>query len=120
MLELVPWSIPALIMITISATYFFMDGAEHKLRIRMFVSAHGLLAALLYIGALAIWMLAGGYRPWAGLPFLLAHLIPLASIVYAFFRFKGPKLLHISQLANVVCMLYTLFVGAMAVTGDWL
>jgi hypothetical protein len=109
---------PATIMILISAAYFWMHKGTGWVRI--LVSAHGFTAALLYFGALVLWEITRDYRPWAALPFLLLHVIPVASIVYALIRFSGPKLLHLAQLANIWSMMYTIFIGGMAVTGDWL
>jgi hypothetical protein len=112
--------VPALIMVTISAAYFWLGKRETDLRTRVFVSLHGLSAALLYFGALVLWEVTQAYRPWAVWPFLLLHLIPVASIIYSLFRFSGPKLLHLTQVANIACMAQTIFIGGMAVTGDWL
>jgi hypothetical protein len=111
---------PALVMVAISIAYFWLGRREPSLVTRILVSAHGVFAAALYLGALGLWEVTRAYRPWAGWPFLLLHLIPIASIIYALFRFSGPKLLHLSQIANLGCMVYTYFVGGMAVTGDWL
>jgi hypothetical protein len=114
------WLLPALITTAISAAYFSFARNEKAPLVRIFVSAHGLVAAVFYIGALAIWELTGNYRPWAAFPFLLLYLIPIASIVYSLIRFSGPKFLHVSQVANVICISYMLFIGGMAVTGDWI
>ena len=114
------WFAPALIMVAISGAYFSLSRGRQNLLTRTLLSAHGLVAAILYFGALVLWETTRAYRPWAAWPYLLLHIIPLASIIYAFFRFSGPKLLHLSQIANVLCMAYTVFIGGMAVTGDWL
>ena len=103
-------------MIVISAAYYFMDGSEHNDWVRLFVSIHGLAAAFLYVCAL----ISKGNHPWMALPYLFAHMFPVASIIYGFFRFSGSKFLHLSQIVNVVCMMYTIFVGGMAISGDWL
>jgi hypothetical protein len=110
--------LPATIMILVSAIYFWMHKGNGW--VRVFVSAHGITAALIYLAALVLWEFTRGYRPWAVWPFLFVHLIPLISILYAFFRFSGPKVLHFAQLANLSSMMYTIFIAGMAVTGDWL
>ncbi len=46
-------------------------------------------------------------------------MVPLASIIYAFVRFKGSKWLHLSQVLNVGFMWQTWFAGAMAITRRW-
>jgi hypothetical protein len=112
--------VPALVMCSISAAYFVLDVGETRRGVRLLVSAHGALGALLYVAALVSWTLAPTSRPWAAWPYLLAYLLPLASVLYAFLRFRGPKLLHLVQLANLWAFAYALFVGGMAITGDWL
>jgi hypothetical protein len=112
--------LPALIMFVISVAYFCLGHREANLWVRLFFSLHGLSATLLYIGALVLWQTTQTYRPWAAWPYLLLHLIPVASVIFALVRFPGPKLLHFTQLLNLGCMLYTVFIGGMAVTGDWL
>jgi hypothetical protein len=47
-------------------------------------------------------------------------LVPATLIAASFFLYKGPKSLHWLQLINIACLLWTGFVGGMAVTGDWL
>jgi hypothetical protein len=81
---------------------------------------HGLSAALLYVGAWAFWVLAPTSHAWAGTPYLLLHVIPVASAMYAFIHFPGSKLWHLLQLANLFCIAQTLFIGSMAATGEWL
>lgn len=100
------WLTPALVMIAISSAYFYLDAGESNRWIRVLVSAHGFLGALLYIGALVTWVVTNAYRPWAIWPLLLLYLLPVTSIAYSFMRFKGPKLLHATQIANIVCMGY--------------
>ena len=107
-------------MVAVSGAYFWLGRREKDRVVLALVSAHGLVAALLYVGAIILWETTRAYRPNAALPFLALHLIPVALIIYSFLRFKGPKLLHVMQLANVASMFYTVFIGGMAVTGDWL
>ena len=47
-------------------------------------------------------------------------LVPFASIIASFFLFRGPKLIHLLQLVNVLLLLWTGVVGGIAVTvGGW-
>jgi hypothetical protein len=111
---------PAVVMVIVSAAYFWLGRRESNLWVRVLFSMHGVVAALFYLGALAIWEATQAFRPWAAWPYLLLHVIPVASIVFSFVRFPGPKTLHLLQVVNLLCMLQTIFVGGMAITGDWL
>jgi len=112
--------LPALVMVAVSAGYYFLSAPSSTRRNRVLSSLHGVLAAVLYLGALAIWEVSHASRAWAAWPYLFLFVGPLASVAYALFRFTGPKLLHLTQLANLWGMLYAAFIGGMAITGDWL
>jgi hypothetical protein len=85
----------AIAMIATSAVYFYFDRVESNIWTRIFVSAHGFLAALLYFTALLVWDATGAYRPWAAWPFTALYLVPVASMAFALFQFRGPKWLHV-------------------------
>lgn len=112
--------LPALVMCAVSGVYYACDIREPRRSVRLMVSAHGVVGALLYLGALLFWYLSPTYRPWATLPFLLAFVLPLSSIVFSLLRFKGPRVLHLTQFLNLGAMVYALFIGGMAISGDWL
>jgi len=112
--------LPALVMCAVSGVYYAYDTGEPKRSVRLMVSAHGVLGTLLYACALLWWYLSPTYRPWATLPFILAFVLPLSSIVFSFCKFRGPKVVHLVQLLNVSALAYALFIGGMAVSGEWL
>ncbi len=112
--------LPPLLMMGISAAYFGRQRSGPTWPTRVLVSMHGISAAILFFGAIATWIIVPAYRPWALIPFAVMHLIPLGSIIYAFFRFDGPRKLHFLQVINVGCMLISFLAGGMAITGDWL
>ena len=107
-------------MVSVSAAYFFLSDVTSTKRNKILSSLHGVLATGIYLGALGVWEVTHASRPWAAWPYLLLFAAPLASIGYALFRFTGPRLLHVAQLANLWGMLYAVFIGGMAITGDWL
>jgi len=107
-------------MSLVSILYYLLDYKEENVRIRIMVSAHGAIAAIIFLLVMFITWSETVYRPWAGLPFLLVHIFPLASVIYAFIKFKGNKVVHLLQVVNLFCVMNTLFIGGMAVTGDWL
>ncbi|MRW89024.1 hypothetical protein GJ699_03410 [Duganella sp. FT80W] len=109
-----------LIMLAVSIVYFSKGDDESRLWVRLLFSLHGMFAALLYIGALAYWQMTQASHAWAATPYLLLHIISLASIAYAFVYFPGPKRWHLLQIVSLFCMVQTVFIGSMALTGEWL
>jgi Ni,Fe-hydrogenase I cytochrome b subunit len=58
--------------------------------------------------------------PRLATPFLVLLLLPLSLIVDSFFLFRGRRIFHWLQVLNILCLIWTGFVGGMAVTGHWL
>lgn len=115
------WYGAPVVMIGVSLAYFFADPRRPAVRERLLVSAHGLAGAALYFGAFAVaWFQPGGYRPYLGWPYAVLLLVPLALIGVSLFKFRGNRLTHALQVPNVVALLWSAFVGVMAITGDWL
>lgn len=86
---------------------------------RLAVSAHGCIISLLYLSAMAIWLL-GGSRGGFVKPFLMALIVPVVFIVASFKWFRGNAAIHWLQLINLGGLLWAFFVGGMAITGEWL
>ena len=107
------------IMILISISYFILARSGSSLARRTLTSAHGFVAAILYIGAFLVWILGHSHRSYA-VPFLLLHFFPLALIVISAIWYRGPKLVHFLQLPNLAAMWWGIFVGSMAITNEWL
>ena len=107
-----------LVLLTISAVYFFTN-REPSIIARLFASAHGVITAILYAAALALWN-AGWSSQTLLFPFWFLLLLPFVSIIYSFWGFKGHKAIHVLQLPNVLCLAGVWLVGSMAVTNDWL
>ena len=114
------WYASPFIMIGVSAAYFFADRRRPAYGSRLLSSAHGLIGAMLYFGALELWAMSPTYRPWLGWPYAALFLIPLSLIVVSFLKFQGPKLVHVLQIPNVLALFWACGVGGMAATGDWL
>jgi hypothetical protein len=108
------------VMTGVSAVYFFAYRRRPAYGPRLLCAAHRLAGVALYFGALAFWAIRPAYRPSFGWPYAALYLVSLALVVVAFIKFDGPKLVHMLQLPNVYAMYWSLFVGGMAVTGDWL
>ena len=109
------------IMAAVSATYFFADQRRPAFRARLISSAHGVIGVALYFGAMAVsWAQPHGYRPYLGAPYLSLYVLPLIAIIVALFEFRGPRLIHLLQIANVAALTWSLFIGVMYITGHWL
>lgn len=107
------------IMAAVSVTYFFADARRPAYAARVISSAHGVLGMLLYFGAL-VSNPQPQYRPSLAIAYLALYILPVAAIVVSFFTFRGPRLVHLLQIPNLLALYWALFVGGMAVTGDWL
>ncbi|HEY2865358.1 MAG TPA: hypothetical protein VGK37_17195 [Casimicrobiaceae bacterium] len=108
-------------MVTVSAIYFFADQRRPAYADRLISSAHGIVGVLLYFGALAIWWSSPNEaRPFLANPYAFLYLVPLGLIGVSLFRFRGPRFIHLLQLPNLAALAWALFVGSMAVSGDWL
>lgn len=111
---------PALLLI-VSILYFVLDRRDTPMRLRLATSSHGAIAFVLFlVGYLVGALLRGGYRPYLAWPYLLSFLVPLCFAFYALWKYRGPRLLHVLQGPNIAAMLWVMFVGGMAITGDWL
>lgn len=103
----------------ISIVYFTTSPRTQSILPRLLASAHGLSIAVLYLCALSVhWV--GKASPDYEMPFYFLSLLPLFLIIGSFFLFRGRKLIHLLQIPNLLCLLWTFFVGSMAVTGNWL
>jgi hypothetical protein len=112
------WGAPIL-MFAVSFAYFFAADRSAGVPMRIAWSAHGAAAALIYMGAMAVWI--GGLSRRSLEPiFLWSQFLPLGLIIYSLVRFRGKKIVHLLQVPNVLAMLLSVFVGSMAITGDWL
>jgi|SRR4030095_1431329 hypothetical protein len=109
------WGAP-LFASVVSIIYFRSSPRAQALWERVTVSAHGASIAALYFGAMSIWW-AGASRSSFATPFALASVLPVA-LSSRFIRFRGQRTVHFLQTVNLLCFIWTLFVGSMAVTGD--
>lgn len=115
---LVQWLITPAIGLGVSIAYY--QAAEHlTFQKRIAVSAHGGAIAALYVGALGI-HLAGLSADSLMKPYWAMFALPTALVAYSLIYFREAGWLHLLQLANSIAIAFTLGVGTMAVTGNWL
>jgi hypothetical protein len=110
---------PAILMVGISITYFIAASPAASLRQRALTSAHGLAAALVFAGAIAVWA-SRRSGPAFGIAFLVLYLVPLALVVISFAQYEGPRRMHLLQGPNLGSMACSGPIGFMASTGEWL
>ena len=112
------WLAP-LLAAAISAVYFRASPTDQPLLQRLVASGHGAAIAILYGGALAF-SAFGISKQSYGLPFMGLLLVPVFLAGLSFALFRGRKYIHLLQILNLACLAWTLFIGGMAVTGEWL
>jgi len=108
-----------IVMCLISAAYFFGSTRDAALSRRILTSAHGLVAAIMTLGAIALYA-SGNSRPVYGPPFLFLYFIPLGLAGASLISYPGPKAMHVLQGPNVAAMLWGALIGGMAASGEWL
>ncbi len=112
------WLAPILTLF-VSFVYFRASPKTQSLSERLAVSAHGAAIAVLYFGAHFFWN-TGASRPDYGTPFAYMLLVPVALAIFSAFRFRGKASVHLLQIINLICLLWTFAMGTMAITGNWL
>ena len=115
------WYLAPAVMLSVSAAYFFADTRRPAYVARFVSSVHGLLGAALYCGAMTLFIVQPHtHRPQLGLPYAAMFVLPLAAVVASFLTFRGNRWIHLLQVINLLALAWALFIGLMAVTGDWL
>lgn len=104
--------------VLVSAVYY-RQAVFLPLRQRVAVSAHGALLALLY-GTAFLVAATGASNAQLAIPFWISFLLPIVSILFALARFGGNRAIHLLQLVVAACAFWVLFIGTMAITGEWL
>lgn len=107
------------LMLLTSYWYFRSSPASTSLPLRLLISAHGLVASLLFIGALLIGF-SGRHADGHVAIFLGLQALPLLLIVLSLLLFRGPREIHWLQVLNVAGILWAGFLGTMLVGGEWL
>ena len=107
--------LPSAVMLATSAAYFIFDRSGMSLQRRIVTSAHGLLAAVLYVTAVSISIYSMKPQPEVADVLMLLYTLPVALVIASFFWYRGPKSIHLIQLLNVPAMLVSAFVGIVGV-----
>lgn len=115
-LAITQWVWAPAIACAISCVYFIKSPALPLSR-RLAASFHGSAVALLYVTALLVYV-TGLARASFAIPFWLGFLLPLVSVGCALIWLRGA--LQWLLFVLLACAASALFIGTMAVTGDWL
>ena len=105
-----------ILAVAVSVIYFRASARVLSLGRRVAVSVHGLSIALLYTGAWIV-LLSGQSGPRFGRPFAWLLLLPLLAMGVSFRYDQGFEKLRLLQVINLLCFLWTGFVGSILVTG---
>ncbi len=119
-----------ILTVLVSIIYFRMSPKEQRLHTRLAVSGHGVAIAVLYCGAILVSRFmrlspATKYTIhdikytihdiWS---YLL--IVPVIFIFFALMKFRGPLLVHLLQIINMMGLVWTLLLGSMFLTDQWL
>ena len=103
-----------IIMCTISVLYFIFNSSSTNLIERICVSIHGILGTILYTGAIYLFEIKNSNKYLLSIYHTLL-LLPVLSIIYSFFKFKGKKIIHFLQILNVICLIIVWFFGSLLI-----
>lgn len=107
------------LLLSVGISLAFWINIKGDVKTKLLASMHS--AFLLFILIFALFLgLNGHANETYQVPFTVILLIPLASIAYSFKIYEGSKRIHILHLWNFVALIWTWFIGSMAITGDWL
>ncbi len=104
---------------TLSLVYFWTSPKQQALLTRGLASSHGIVLALMYLAAGLVYEFKLS-KPSYGWPFAISMLLPLGLMALSLRIYAGPKYVHLLHLVSLYALLWTMFVGGMAITGDWL
>lgn len=107
------------LVISVGISWVYWRKIEGAVLTRLFASFHSVSLLIILVVAL-LFGLNGFSNLSFQTPFTLILLIPIASIVFSIKTYDGHKRIHILHLWNVIALIWTWFIGSMALTGDWL
>lgn len=113
------WNGVLIVPTLISLVYFWTSPKQQGLATRLWASCHGIVLASIYLGAFFISEMKLS-EPIYGWLFAISMLLPLSLMALSFFLYEGPTYVHLLHLVGLICVLWTMFVGGMAITGNWL
>lgn len=113
------WNLAPILGVGVSLVYLFTSPRTQPLPLRLLASCAGLLIAVIYCAVFGVALFRISSQGF-GLPFLFLLVLPLGAIALSFRYYRGSRVIHSLQLVNVAVLIWTAFIGGMAVTGQWL
>ena len=104
----------------VSALYFYKSKGI-KMTQRILLSTHGLVFIFASLFAVAVSTNTSRENfeiEWYIFQGIL--ILGIASVFYAIIKFKGSKLVHLSQVPNLFAAVFIWFVGGMTISHDWI
>ena len=110
------WGLAPLTMLAVSAAYFYASPKTQPLLERSLASSAGLVGALLFTGSgiVAAFLSPG---PHLRQPMLAVSILPVALMAFSFWRFAGPRRVHLLLLPLATAMLWALVISYTVVGG---
>ena len=101
-------------------SWLYYLSSKNRFLERILVSAHGFIFILIapYSSFLGRSTSLHNYEEWMLSSLRIFIIFGCISVVYSFFRFKGNKLIHLCQLANIPMGLVMWFLGILSITHD--
>lgn len=112
-----------ILTVLISLIYFCTSPKEQRLYIRLAISGHGVAIAVLYVSPILIHRVMTSpptaeniiHEIWSY--FLI---VPVILMFFSLLKFRGPLLVHILQIINMMGLAWTFLLGSMFLTSQWL
>ena len=105
--------------IGISILFYLTNKSQKNIVFKILSSIHGFFGSLLFFVAFFMWKTGNSTSNFLGL-YQILYIIPVISIVFSFFWYKGNKIYLILHIINIICLLYYYFYGFMYYCDQWL
>ena len=94
--------------ILVSVIYFCASPKTQNLSTRLLASAHGVSIVIIFLGAFLISYFCKS-QEMSDLIYEILMAVPVSLIIISFFLFRGSKIIHLLQLVNLFCLLWSAF-----------
>ena len=99
-----------------SFAYFASINTKESRLFQLVTSAHGLLAAVLFVSAVLLQSVIPSSSHLLVIAFTSLYLVPAGLVVISLAMYPGPKVLHFLQLLNIPAMLWAFLASVILLT----